>query len=89
MAVRAADQFAGLAAGRVRSAAEGRGQALARRGPRRRARGAHGRGRGSVRDVPFATPDVVSPERADAARALAELLGVHVVLRTAARKEEP
>ena len=37
----------------------------------------------------LATPEVGSTERAEAARALADLLGVHVALRTGARKEAP
>ena len=87
MAARVADRFAALASGRVRAAAENAVRHLLVE-----ARDAERAGRRDDAAELYAmyllsTPDVVSPERADAARALREVLGVHVALRTGARKE--
>lgn len=87
MADLAADRFAAMATGRVRAAAEG--------GARRHlvaARRAEKEGRRDEAAESYAlyllsTADVATPERADAARALRELLGVQVALATGARKE--
>jgi hypothetical protein len=87
MAAKAADRFAALAAGGLRAAAEA--------GPRRRLEAARAAERAGRRDEAaegyamylLSTADVATPERADAARALEELLGVHVVLRTAPRRD--
>jgi len=87
MAAKAADRFAALAAGGVRAAADA--------GPRRRLEAARAAQRAGRRDEAaegyatylLSTADVASPERADAARALEELLGVHVALRTSPRRD--
>jgi hypothetical protein len=89
MAAKAADRFASLASGCVRAAADA--------GPRRKFEAAQAAERAGRRDEAaegyatylLSTADVVSPERADAARALGELLGVHVVLRTTAKRDAP
>jgi hypothetical protein len=88
MAALAADRFAAMATGRVRAAAEG--------GARRHlvaARRAESEGRRDAAAESYAlyllsTADVATPERADAARALKDLLGVHVALATGPRREE-
>jgi hypothetical protein len=88
MAALAADRFAAMATGRVRAAAEG--------GARRHlvaARRAEAAGQRDAAAEAYAlyllsTADVPSPERADAARALRELLGVHVALATGERRED-
>lgn len=82
MAERAADRFAAAASGRVRAAAA--------EGARRHLLAARDAERAGRRDEAaelyslylLSTPETASPERAAAARALEELLGVHVALRT-------
>ncbi len=84
MATLAADRFAAMATGRVRAAAEG--------GARRHLVAAHkaeAAGRTDAAAEAYAlyllsTADVATPERADAARGLADLLGLHVALTTGA-----
>ena len=88
IAALAADRFAAMATGRVRAAAAG--------GARRHlvaARKAEAAGQRDAAAESYAlyllsTADVATPERADAARALAELLGVHVALATGAPGED-
>jgi hypothetical protein len=83
MAERAADRFAAAAAGRVRAASA--------EGARRHLLAARDAERAGRRDEAaelyslylLSTPETASPERAAAARALEDLLGVHVALRTA------
>jgi len=89
MAAKAADRFAAAAAGGVRVAAEA--------GPRRffdAARVAERTGRRDEAAEAYAmyllaTAETASSERTDAARALDELLGVHVALRTGTKRDFP
>ncbi len=82
MARRAAEHFAGLAAGQVRTAAIAAARHLLQD-----ARAAERAGRTDDAAEGYAmyllvTPEVASPQRADAARALRELAGVSVAVRT-------
>jgi hypothetical protein len=89
MAAQCADRFAGLAAGRVRAAAEaGALRFLVKARDAERAGRTDEAAEGYAMYL-LATPDVFSPERSDAARALGELLGIRVALRATPRKEGP
>ncbi len=88
MARRAADHFASVASGTLRAAAEQEARRFLDD-----ARAAERAGRADEAAEGYAlyllaTPEVATPRRADAARALQELTGVHVALRTGAPEEE-
>ena len=85
----AADRFAAMAAGRVRAASEGaaRKHLLAARESLKA--GSRDDAAESYAMYLLATPDAASPDRAEAAKALEDLLGVHVALQTTPRKDEP
>lgn len=89
MAEKAADRFAAAAVGRVRVAAEDAALPHLVKAREDEAAGRRDEAAESYAMYLLSTPDVTSPQRADAARALAELLGVHVALRALPRKEEP
>jgi predicted pyridoxine 5'-phosphate oxidase superfamily flavin-nucleotide-binding protein len=89
MAALAADRFAAMAAGRVRAAAEGAARKHLAAARSSLTAGRRDEAAESYAMYLLATPDAASPDRAEAARALADLLGVHVALQTTPRKEEP
>jgi hypothetical protein len=89
MAVLAADRFSAIAAGRVRTAAADAARDLLVDARRAESAGKRDAAAEGYAMYLLSTSDAASPERADAARALEELLGVHVALRTGATKEEP
>ncbi len=88
MAEKAADRFAAAAVGLVREAAEDAALPHLVKAREDEAAGRRDEAAEGYAMYLLSTPDLVSPQRADAARALAELLGVHVALRTTPRKEE-
>jgi hypothetical protein len=85
----AADRFAAMAAGRVRTASEG--AAHKHLVAAREALGAGRRDEAAESYAMYllATADAASPDRAEAAKALGDLLGVHVALQTTPRKDAP
>jgi hypothetical protein len=88
IAALAADRFAAMATGRVRAAAEGGARRHLAAARKAQAAGQRDAAAESYALFLLSTADVATPERADAARALAELLGVHVALATGVPRED-
>jgi hypothetical protein len=89
MAARAADRFAAMAGGRVRAAAAAAGHPHLTAAREALRAGKRDEAAEAFAMYLLSTPDAASTDRAEAAKALADLLGVHVALQTAPRKEEP